>query len=61
MTFVSNKSLSLLRIFMKQTLSECLSNVLITRDSNFDEKSVQLVRVEFAKIQNPYLRRKPIC
>ena len=30
-------------------LSECLSNVLITGESNFDEKSVQLVRVAFVK------------
>ena len=26
------------------TLSACLSNVLITRESNFDEKSVHLLR-----------------
>ena len=31
------------------TLSECVSNVLITGESNFDEKSVQLPRVSFVK------------
>ena len=31
------------------TLSECLSNVLITGESNFNEKSVQLPRVSFVK------------
>ena len=31
------------------TLSECISNVLITEKSNFDEKSGQLVRVAFIK------------
>ena len=30
-------------------LSECVSNVLITEESNFDEKSVQLLRVLFVK------------
>ena len=28
-------------------LSECVSNVLITEESDFDEKSVQLTRVSF--------------
>ena len=31
------------------TLSECLSNVLITRESNFDERNGQLPRVSFGK------------
>ena len=29
------------------TLSECLSNVLITGESTFDEKNVQLIRGSF--------------
>ena len=31
------------------TLSECLSNVLITGESNFDERNVQLIRGSFGK------------
>ena len=30
-------------------LKKCVSNVLITGESNFDEKSVQLPRVSFVK------------
>ena len=37
--------------------SEWLSNVLITGESNFDEKSVQLLRGSFSNfLQNPYCR-----
>ena len=31
------------------TLSDCLSNVLITGKSNFDERNVQLIRGSFLK------------
>ena len=31
------------------TLSECLSNILITGESNFDERNGQLPRVSFGK------------
>ena len=30
-------------------VKKCVSNVLITGESNFDEKSVQLLRVSFVK------------
>ena len=41
------------------TLSDCLSNVLITRESNMDEKNGQLIGGSFLKNnfkQNPYFR-----
>ena len=39
------------------TLSECLSNVLITEESNFDERNAQLIRGSFLK---KYLLKKSI-
>ena len=31
------------------TLSECVSNVLITGESNFDERNAQMIRGSFLK------------